>query len=214
VLHESTEFLGHELIDPAGSDEIVLYHQQDGRVKMLVVDIDGRHPRSLPFGGTITAQTSGHHAWVTGTDRIITAVEWNRAEKRHDPRHPEGNLLYARPDDTFPTVFPAPEHAFYHVSMSRCGTYFVCDDYMDAELDGPRTMRIGPVRIVMGNLKTGKHRTLVSDCQSNGSLCWSWSEPTPNLTADNRHVLYDASPFGLNQVFAAEVTPAFLASLE
>lgn len=214
VLLESSEFLGHVLIDPAGSNDIVLYRLLDGRVEMLVVDIDGANQRPLPFGGTITAESSGHHAWVTGTDRIITAVQWNRAEKRHDPRHPEGNLLYAKPGDAFPTVFPAPEHGFYHVSMSRCGRYFVCDDYMDAELDGPNSMRIGPVRVVVGNLQTGKHRTLVTDCQANGALCWSWSEPTPYFTADNRHVLYDASPFGLNQVFAAEVTPEFLASLE
>jgi len=214
VLHESNDFLGHELIDPAGSNEIVFYRLLGDTAEMLVLDIDGTRLRPLPFGGEITAKSSGHHAWVTGSDRIATAVEWNRAEKRHDPRHPAGNMLIARPGDAFPDVFPAPEHGFYHVSVSRCGTYFVCDDYMDAELDGPNSMRIGPVRIVVGNLKTGKHRILVSDCQTNGCLCWSWSEPTPYFTADNRHVLYDTSPFGLNQVFAAEVSPEFLASLE
>lgn len=213
VLRESAGFLGHELIDPAAGEEILFYDHHDDAVEMIVLDLDGTNPRPLPFGGAFSAESSGHHAWVTGADRIATAVEWNRGEKRHDPRHPEGNLLIARPGDTRPTVFPAPEHGFYHVSVSRCGTYFVCDDYMDAELNGPGAMRIGPVRVVVGNLQTGRHRILVSDCQTNGASAWSWSEPTPCFTADTRHVLYDGSPFGINQVFAAEVTPEFLGSL-
>lgn len=60
---------------------------------------------------------------------------------------------------------------------------------------------------------TGRHRTLIGECQSYGIAGCSWYDPCPYFTADNRHVIYNASPFDLNQVFAAEVPDGFLAGL-
>lgn len=169
----------------------------------------------LPLGLDKSAESSGHMAWIGETGQIACAVDWMREEKCHDPRHPEGNLLIARPGAEKPTVFEAPKHGFYHVSISRCGQYFVCDDFMDFQSDAFTTNRggPGPSRIVVGNLDTGKHRVLINDCQDYGIAGSSRFEPDPYFTADNRHVIYNASPFGVMQVFAAKLPDLFLDSL-
>jgi hypothetical protein len=153
-------------------------------------------------------------AWIGDSGRIACAVTWDRKNHRHDPRHPQGNLIIAAPGDTEPQIFTAPEHGFYHVSISRCGRYFVCDDFMDFEIDAFRNGHIGPARIVVGNLETGKYRVLIQNCCAYGMCGASWSEPVPYFTADNRHVIYNASPYGINQIHVAAVPPEFLASLD
>ncbi len=55
---------------------------------------------------------------------------------------------------------------------------------------------------------------LLRDCQNYGTCGRSPYEPNPYLTADNRNVIYNAAPFGLMQVFAAEVPDAFWRSLD
>ena len=71
-----------------------------------------------------------------------------------------------------------------------------------------------PMPIVVGNFETGKSRALLRDCQNYGIAACSRFEPDPYLTADNRYVIYNASPFGTMQVFAAEIPTDFLTSLD
>ena len=182
-------------------------------VPVFVRPVEGGEPIQLPIGAPWSAESSGHMAWVGETGRVAVAVDWLRAEKRHDPRHPEGNLVIAAPGDARPTVFPAPQHGFYHVSISKCGRYFVCDDFMDFRADGFGAGRSGPSRIVVGNLESGRSRVLIRDCQDYGIAGSSRFEPTPYFTADSRYVIYNGSPFGIMQVFAARLPPGFLESL-
>ena len=179
----------------------------------MVRRLDGGEAVRLPFGPPVSAEHSGHIGWVGRTGRVASTANWLRGEKRHDPRHPEGNLLLAKPGDKTPTVFPAPQHGFYHVSLSRCGRYFVADDMMDFRADAFASGPPGPIRLVVGNLETGHSRVLLRDCQNYGICGSSRYEPNPYFTADNRHVIYNGSPFGLLQVFAAEVPEGFLESL-
>jgi hypothetical protein len=80
----------------------------------------------------------------------------------------------------------------------------------DAFTSGPP----GPIRIVIGNLEAKKSRVLVRDTQNYGICGNSRFEVNPYLTADNRHVIYNAAPFGLTQVFAASVPDEFWRSLD
>jgi len=187
---------------------------RDGRVPVFAQALDGGEPVQLPIGDPWSAESSGHMAWVGKTGKVAVAVNWLRGEKRHDPRHPEGNLLIAAPGDEKPAIFPAPRHGFYHVSISRDGRYFVCDDFMDFRMDAFVSGLPGPIGIVVGNLVTGKSRILLRDCQNYGIGGSFRYEPNPYFTADNKYVIYNASPFGLMQVFAAEVPPGFLQSLD
>ena len=193
----------HQLIRP----------KQTPWVDVGVIDLAGSQRLQLPFGVT-SAESTGHMAWVADTGEVACACDWDRANRTHDPRHPEGNLLIARPGETTYRVFPAEGHGFYHVSISKCGRYFVCDDFMDFKSDGFVTGPPGPIRIVIGNLDTGKSRALLKDCQNYGIAGSSRFEPDPYFTADLKHVIYNASPFGGMQVFAAEVPDEFLRSLD
>jgi len=217
VLYEGPDNLNpHAQAEPGDGERWLfqLIRSEPPCAPTFVQSLEGGELVQLPFGPPHSAESSGHLTWVGNTGRVACAVEWLRGERRHDPRHPLGNLLVAAPGDAEPSVFPAPRHAFYHVSVSRCGRYFVCDDFMDFRLDGFSRGAPGPVRIVVGNLETGKSRVLIRDCQAYGIAGSSRYEPTPYFTADNRYVIYSASPFGLMQVFAAEVPPGFLSSLD
>ena len=183
-------------------------------VGLHVRDLDSDVVSRLPIGSPWTAESTGHMTWIADTGRIACAVQWDRENRCHDSLHPEGNLVYAAPGDDKPSVFPAPDFGFYHVSVSRCGRYFVCDDFMHFEAPGLTDGRVGPCRIVIGNFETGKSRALLRDCQNYGIAGSSRFEPEPYFTADNRYVIYNASPFGTMQVFAAELPADFFAGLE
>jgi len=217
VLNDCAENLNPHAQVELGTGERWLYQLiREGKVTgvpVFVQPLRGGDPVQLPIGESWSAESSGHMAWVGTTGRVAVVVNCPREEKRHDPRNPDGNLLLVTPGDEVPTVFPAPQYAFYHVSISRCGRYFVCDEFMDFRPDGYRTGKPGPVRIVLGNLESGKCRVLLGDCQNYGIAGSSRYEPDPYLTADNRYVVYNASPFGLMQVFAAEVPQEFWQSL-
>ena len=204
----------HLQVEPTYGKLILQQLVARGRGPVILYDVDGSNVRTLPIGAPHTQESSGHMTWITGTDRAIVALEWQRDAHQHDPRHPHGNLAIAGAKDTKPTIFAAPEHAAYHVSVSRCGTYFVADDFMNFEMDAMRTGRIGPARLLVGNLRTGKYRLLVRDCQTHGMAGGSNWEPVPYFTADNRWVIYNASPFGVNQVHGASVPEDFLKSLD
>lgn len=169
------------------------------------VDNDGGNFRTFPSGEPVLPTNTGHSAWVAGTGRIAFSVSWNNDTWQLDSRWPQGNLFTAAAGEDQPEDFPAPEHRFNHVSVSRCGRYFVCESY-------PKGVP-GPVPLVVGNFATGKYTNLVGDCKasSGGPTC---SQPNAYFTADNKHVIYNADPFQLGQVFAASVPEGFLNSLD
>jgi hypothetical protein len=71
----------------------------------------------------------------------------------------------------------------------------------------------GGIEIVVGNIRTGKHRVLLADCGAQGG-CAACSHPHPYMMADNRRVIYNADRYGMPHVYAAHVTDEFLKSLE
>ena len=178
------------------------------------IGADGSNERPLPLGEPTTAGTCGHAAWIADTARIGVAVRWPGMSVRpediaqgikHDDRHRDGNFLTVGPDDEKPIVFPAPDRLFNHVNVSKCGRYFVCHSYHNGIP--------GPVEIVVGNIQTGKYRTLVSDC---GAQCGepACSHPHAYFTADNHHVIYNSDPDAICHVHAARVPDGFLDGLE
>jgi len=228
VIFEHPEIYNpHQQFNPVHGQQILLQNNvgvrlnQDGSLdrsreagcKLLVIDADGRNQRYVPAGPPITHGITGHECFVADTGRVLfTAghVSHGDHDWRHDPLHPRGNLFTAQPGDGQPTLFEAPEHKFNHVSASRCGRYFVADSHT-----GPGLFEHGrfkPVSLVIGNLETRQYRTLVENTEgsTSGNQC---THTHPYLTADNRHVIYNADPQGTPQVFAARLPPGFLESL-
>lgn len=178
-------------------------HSEQGTT-LFVIDRDGNNYRQVPAGPPYTAGCTGHECFVADTGMVAFTVSWDQGNWKLDSKYPEGNLFTAKPGDTKPTVFPTPNHLFNHVCISKCGTYFVCDCYAGGIP--------GKIPIVIGNLKTGKHRTLLQDC---GASCGGaqYVHPHPYITADNRHVIYNADPRGIPHVFKAEIPKGFLENL-
>lgn len=213
-VYRSPDVIGHMQIHPGHGRDILIQRnwRQDGRVNSthFILDLDGGNERPLKVGEPHTANSTGHATWVGDTEKIATPVhspglfDWQGA-RGHDARHPEGNYVVVGPGDEKPFVFRAPEHYFNHAGVSRCGRYFVAESF--------RNGLPGAVEIVVGNLRTGRYRTLVGDCGSRGggaaaSHVHAW------FTADSRHVIYNADPTGLCQVHKARLPGDFLASLE
>ncbi|MBI2190626.1 MAG: hypothetical protein HYU36_01415 [Planctomycetes bacterium] len=170
-----------------------------------VVDNHGGNFRTFPSGPPVVRANNGHSAWIASTGRIAFSTPWDSKTWQLFPEWPQGNLFTAAAGEDAPRVFQAPEHRFNHVSVSRCGRYFVCDSY-------PEKIP-GPCPLVVGNFKTGRYRSIISDCKATcgGPAC---SHAHAYFTADNRHVVYNADPYLIGQVYAARVPDGFLESLE
>jgi hypothetical protein len=127
---------------------------------------------------------------------------------RQLPERPEGNMVvFASFAWDNPRVIHAPDHLMFHAARSRCGRYVVSEAYRAGQ--GVQ----GPLDIVVVNVRSGKHRVLVAGCGTKPHGA-AWRTACPYLTADNRHVVYNADPFELTQVHAARLPEGFLASLD
>lgn len=176
-----------------------------GGATHFIIDENGKNKRDLAIGEPVTISSAGHAAWIADTGRICVASHFNGESWTLDPRWPTGNLFHVGPGEARPTVIDAPGHRFNHVSVSRCGKYFVCDSY-------PRRLP-DKIALVVGNLKTGKWRPLLNDCLGRGGGAAA-SHPHAYFTADNKHVIYNADPYWIGHVFAARVPAGFLESLD
>lgn len=188
------------------------YRHSEAGTSLFLIDKDGKNLRQLPVGPPFTATSTGHECFIPGTDRVLFSSQWNHESWQFDSRFPGGNIFTVAPGDAAPTVFVCPEHRFNHVSVSHCGTYFVADSHGDKGLfiNGA----LGPISLVIGNLKTGKYRTLVKDSMAISGGNQS-THTHPYLTTDNRHVIYNANPFhSTPQVYAARIPEDFLPSLD
>lgn len=187
---------------------------QTAGCKLFVIDADGKNQRYVPAGPPITHGITGHECFVADTGRVLFSAGWVQRSDydwRHDPLHPGGNLFTAKPGDRKPVLFEAPQHRFVHICASKCGRYFVADSHTGVGLF--ENGRCKPASLVIGNIETGKFRTLVEDTEgsSGGNQC---THTHPYLTADNRTVIYNADPQGIPQVFAARIPPGFLEDLQ
>jgi len=198
-------------MEPDGS--LNYRHSAEGTT-LFVIDKDGKNLQYLPVGNPFTSTATGHECFVADTGKVLFSVGSNMIDEHHwefDSRYPTGNIFTAKPGDEKPTVFEMPEHITNHVSVSRCGRYFVADSHGHGIF---KNGKLQPVALVIGNLETGKYRVLVQDswCSGGGNQC---THTHQYLTADNRYVVYNADMYtGIPQVFAARLPEGFLASLD
>jgi hypothetical protein len=231
VIYQHTDIHGHIQINHVNGRDVLLQRNRGmrrddlGRTRRepsefpgathIVVDLHTGKERSMRIGEPWTADSMGHASWVAGTGRMATPANALGAfyvtrdrptpPRTHDPRHPQGNMVIVGPEDDQPRVFDAPDRCFNHASMSRCGRYFVADDFHNG--------LGGAVEIVIGDLKTGRCRTLVSNCGAQGGGAAS-THPHPYFTADSQRVIYNADPCQVCHLHMAQLPDDFLASLE
>lgn len=230
IIFENKEILSHVQFNPVYGKDLLVQHNRHQKLRTdgmrngsketeeftthFIIDYEGKNLRQLKIGPPYTAGSTGHSGWIADTGKIGLTVRWPAmAEEEpsaryrlvHNSLHPQGNFVVTGIEDEKPFVFSAPEHLFNHVNISRCGTYFVCDSYKNGIP--------GPIEIVVGNIKTGKYRTLVSNCGAQGGAA-ACSHPHPYMTADNKNVIFNADPNGISHVHAARIPEEFLSSLD
>ena len=180
---------------------------------LFVIDRNGKNLKYLPVGEPYSYSATGHECFIPGTDNVVFTTTWDIKTWKLDSRYPDGNVFVAKPGDEKPQVFPMPEHRCNHISVSRCGRYFVADSYVGSSFYGADG-NIIPLSLVVGNLQTKKYRTLVENTMASGGGSQS-SHPHPYFTSDNKNVIFNADFLYSNpRVFACRIPEGFLESLD
>lgn len=176
----------------------------DGRpVQLLIQSVDGG-PVTRLYGSPQTPDCTGHECFVPGAGQVIMSADW----PADDPRAAQvpGNLAMAFTDGSPSRLLPTAPFRFFHVGPSRCGRYFVADELYD----WPNK----PPALVVGSLRTGRCRYLLRDCGCYGCGGNVTSQPRPVFMADNRHIVFGRSNFGVTQAVAVRLPDGFLEALD
>ena len=186
----------HEQFSRDGQNRVLIQANKLPDVKEVrlgALEVDREGIRWFPADRPHTPQPTGHEAWVGRSGRILFST--------HRDKNSLGNLWTAGLEDAAPALVAQTPVGFGHVSVSRCGRFWIADTGPDGEV---------PIHI--GSLKSGRHRRLVfSRTQYDGK---QWAHTHPYLTADNRWLIFNSTRSGHAQVYGAGVPRGFLESLK
>lgn len=205
VLAEAAEqFFKHEQFSPDGSHRILIQANGAG-VKVVNLGVVSPETEGIdwlpldappltpigrwPGGERYTPRCTGHEAWIGGTGRVFLSTEFD-AERN-------ACLWSAGLDDAAPTAVAPSAHEFGHVSVSRCGRYWIADAIAE---EG--------VPIYLGAFATGSCRRLLFSRTVHDRH--QWSHTHPYLTADNGWLIFTARRDGIPQVYGARMTEEVL----
>lgn len=162
-------------------------------VRLGALEVDREGIQWFPADRPHTARPTGHETWVGRTERILFSTGSGKDSL--------GNVWTAALEDAAPTLVTQTPLRFGHVSVSRCGRYWIGDAV--AEKDVP---------ICVGALKSERHRRLAfSRTRIEGKQ--QWTHPHPYLTADNGWLIFNSTRSGQAQVYGTRVPRGFLESL-
>ncbi len=200
-------FNSHPQFNPAGSRQLMIQQNRGGQIAgpgqpkrtvgpeggtlYLLSVPDGRRT-PLPVGQPDTSPITGHEAWAGTSGQIIFSVVPTGkfgVEK--------GNLLGVLEGEATRVV--AKGFSFNHLGVSRCGRFFVSDDWR------------GTYRIVIGSVRTGKTAVLC-DSRITG-VVHSNLHPHAWLTPDLKWVIFNSDRSGWPQVYAASVPASIIREL-
>jgi hypothetical protein len=161
-----------------------------------IASADGSDRKDFPVGPPHTPPTTGHECWIGDTDRVlVTLAKPTTIDGR------TGNVLEVSHDRPTARVVFEHERVWNHISVTRCGRYFVTDSYQLPDV---------PIRI--GSIASGKTRILCHARTSGGG--GQYSHAHPYMTGDNKYIVFNSDRTGLANVYLAKVPDGFLDSLE
>lgn len=194
IIDATERYFKHEQFAQDGSNRILIQaNSQDvSTVYLGILSPTEEGVRWLAADRPHTPRPTGHEAWIGNTDRVFFSTA---TDSPGDP-----NIWIAGVSDKAPKVAATTGRRYSHVSVSRCGRYWICDSGGE---DG--------VPIYAGSLQSGNHRRIVvSGTVHDGK---QWSHTHPYLTADNAWLIYTSTRAGHPQVFGARIPEGFLESL-
>jgi hypothetical protein len=161
-------------------------------VRLGALDVDREGISWFPADRPHTARPTGHEAWIGRSERILFSTGSDKDSR--------GNVWAAALADAAPALITETPLRFGHVSVSRCGRYWIGDAVVEKDI---------PIHV--GSVKSGRHRRLVfSRTRIDGK---QWSHTHPYFTADNRWLIFNSTRSGHAQVYGARVPKGFLESL-
>ena len=185
--HEQFSLDGHNrVLIQANSPDV-------SQVHLGVLQVDATGVEWLPVDRPHTPRPTGHEAWIGASARVF----FSTGSEEGLPT----NIWTAGLDAPEPTAACQDRRRFSHVSVSRCGRFWVADATGE---DG--------IPLYVGSLQSGKCAPLV--CSRTVHDGKQWSHTHPYLTADSRWLIFTSTRSGHPQVFGARMPEGFLASLE
>jgi hypothetical protein len=183
----------HEQFSQDGRNRVLIQLNQMPDVKqVLLSELEiGGGEKLFPADRPHTPRPTGHEAWVGATDRIFFSTA-------SDPDS-RGNVWTGKVGDPSPTLVHEGPLRFSHVSVSRCGRYWVGDSGEEG------------VPVYIGSSVSGKcKRAAFSRTVYDGK---QWAHAHPYLTADNKWLIFASTRDGHAQVYGARLADGWLEGL-
>jgi len=184
----------HEQFSMDGRNRVLIQLNQMPDVKQVLLgELEiGGEARLFPADRPHTPRPTGHEAWVGNTGRIFFSTGSDPDSK--------GNIWTAAVGDEAPVLIHDSGKRFGHVSVSRCGRYWIGDTGEEG------------VPIYIGNFATGAcRRAVFSRTVYDGK---QWAHAHPYLTADNKWLIFAALRGDRPQVYGARLADGWLEALD
>lgn len=184
----------HEQFSRDGRNRVLIQLNQMPDVKQVLlgeIAVDGTTVM-FPADQPHTPRPTGHECWI-GTS---ASIFFSTATAADQPT----NIWTGKVGDAGPANAHAGKQRFGHISVSRCGRYWICDTGEDG------------IPIYIGSFASGKSRRAVfSRTVYDGK---QWAHAHPYLTADNKWLIFAARrEDGHAQVYGAKLAPGWLEGL-
>lgn len=183
----------HEQFSRDGRNRVLIQLNQIPDVKQVLLgelDVTGQE-RLFPADRPHTPRPTGHEAWIGTSARIFysTATDPGSA----------GNVWSAKVGDDGAELVHSGGKRFGHVSVSRCGRYWVGDTGEEG------------IPVYIGSFSSGTcKRAAFSRTVYSGK---QWDHAHPYLTADSGWLIFSSSRNGHAQVYGAKLAAGWLETL-
>ena len=186
--------LKHEQFSRDGANHILIQANSPdvSQVHLGVLAVDRTGIEWLPVDRPHTPRPTGHEAWIGTSGRVFLSTGYEEGCP--------ANIWTAGLDVPTPTAACESGVRFSHISVSRCGRFWIAD----------ATGEEG-VPIYMGCLQSGRFRRLVNSGTAHDEQ--QWSHTHPYVTADNGWLIYTSNRSGHPQVYGARIPEGLLAGL-
>ena len=183
----------HEQFSRDGRNRILIQLNRLPDVKQVLLGeltVKGRE-KLFPADRPYTPRPTGHETWVGESSMIFFSTG-------SDPGS-NCNIWTAGIGDSEPKKVYEGKLRFGHVSVSRCGRYWIGD-----------TGEKG-IPVYIGSFATGKYKRVVfTQTEYDGK---QWAHAHPYLTADNKWLIFTARRNGHPQVYGAKLKDGWLEEL-